>query len=202
MQFSKAAERILASPANIGVLRLFVTTRPQMTGREVARFCKMSHTHALRTLDALTEQGLITRGRAGRAYLFQLNDKNTAVNTLFKPFFDKEKTLLTDVVAHALKGIKSKILSAVIFGSAARGAERPQSDVDLFILVRSKKEVSVIEKHLSAAEVDFYECTGSRLAPIVMSPCEMKKKMKTNRALFENISAGKIVVGRRPQETL
>jgi predicted nucleotidyltransferase len=85
-----------------------------------------------RELKLLTEAGLIRRTQSGRQVYFQANSES--------PVFPELKSLIVktvgvgDALRQALAPIKPFIRVAFIYGSAARGEEKPGSDIDLLIV--------------------------------------------------------------------
>ena len=200
MQFKNYLDTIFSQPTKVRLLRFLFETRPEMTGRELARFAKISHMQVYRNLDDLKSNGIVTKKRVGGAYVFSLNEKNVLVKEVLNTLFQKEGKLLDDVLKAIFLKKASNMLSVVVFGSAAKGEERPASDVDIFILTKNESESNLVNDFLSDAELRFYEQTGNRLSPIVMTIAELKGKYKTNKTLFSSILSGKMVSGRSPEE--
>lgn len=196
MQFTNIIEKLISQPTKIKILRFLVLHKPEMTGRELAKFCGVSHMQAYRILNEFELQGIITKVRVGKSHLFKLNEKNIIVKIFIKEIFEKEKNLLKKILNDVLCKIKDKILSAVVFGSVAEGKERPDSDVDLCVLVKDKNIIKLVEKELADIEIEFYEQTGNRLSPMVLSLNELQRKIETNKTLFSKIIAGKIIYGK------
>ncbi|MEI8218870.1 MAG: nucleotidyltransferase domain-containing protein [Elusimicrobiota bacterium] len=200
MQFKNYLDTIFSQPTKVRLLRFLFETRPEMTGRELARFSKISHMQVYRNLDDLNAHGIVTKKRVGSAYVFSLNEKNVLVKDVLNTLFQKEGKLLDDVLKAIFLEKTSNMLSVVVFGSAAKGEEKPASDVDIFILTKNESESILVNDFLSDAELRFYEQTGNRLSPIVMTITELKGKYKTNKTLFSRILSGKVVSGRSPEE--
>lgn len=196
MQFSNMIEKIMSQPTKIKILRFLVLYKPEMTGRELARFCSVSHMQVYRIMQELELQGIATKIRVGKSNLFKLNEKNIIVKMFLKDIFEKEKNLLKIILGDVLYKVENKILSATVFGSVAEGKERPNSDVDICVLVKDKNVVKEVKKELAGIEVEFYEQTGNRLSPIVLSRNEFQRKSSTNKALYSKIIMGKTIVGK------
>jgi predicted nucleotidyltransferase len=200
MQFKNYLDTIFSQPTKVRLLRFLFETRPEMTGRELARFAKISHMQVYRNLDDLKAHGIVTKKRVGAAYVYALNEKNVLVKEVLNTLFQKEGKLLGDILKAVLLGKAGDMLSVVVFGSAAKGEERPASDIDIFILTRNESSSNSVNDFLSDAELRFHEQTGNRLSPIVMTITELKGKYKTNKTLFSRIFSGKLISGRSPGE--
>lgn len=85
-----------------------------------------------RALRRLEEQGVVDVQPAGRTRLYRLNDDHLAAAAI------KELAHLDDVFRERLRAELAEFAHApryaVLFGSAARGAMRPDSDIDLMLV--------------------------------------------------------------------
>ena len=202
MEFTNILDKVITQPTKIKILRFLVLYKPEMTGRELARFCNISPMQAHRTLNSLSLQGIVTKIRVGNSYVFKLNTHNAVISILLKDIFIKEKNLLKEIILNSFKQFDRKILSATVFGSIADGLARPNSDVDLLIVTRDKESLRLIKSELPNIEVAFYEKTGNRLAPLLISLNELIKKQSTNKTLFNKIINGNTIFGRPVKELL
>ncbi|HAX62154.1 MAG TPA: hypothetical protein DCX95_06365 [Elusimicrobia bacterium] len=200
MKFNNIVDGIFSHSVRVKILRFLVNNETEMTGRELAGFCGVSHTQVYRSLGDLVSQGIVKMKRAGRAHLYSLNGKNIVVRDILGPFFKKEQNVLTNTVKNLFGKISVNLLSLVIFGSMADGTEKSYSDVDIFILVKDDKTKKLLEKMLPDIEADFYEMSGSRLSPVVFTLPELKKSAVVNKTLLEKIFSGKIIMGVSPRE--
>lgn len=80
-----------------------------------------------------------------------------------------------------LQKVSQKI---ILFGSAARGKEEPDSDFDLFILTNEKKEAQGIIKESKI---------GQRIQPVIKNFLELMELKKKDRVFYEEINKGKIL---------
>lgn len=90
-------------------------------------------------LKELRRHELIARQKKAGAFIYQLNSANILVKQL------KVLKVLAkiNVLANKLKPLSQKI---ILFGSASRGENMPDSDIDMFILTRNEAEVRKIIK--------------------------------------------------------
>lgn len=83
-------------------------------------------------VEAFEKAGIVTKQRRGNQVLYAINRSHPIYPDLRSICM---KTFgLADVVAEELKPFRHKIELAFIFGSIARGSERPNSDVDLMVV--------------------------------------------------------------------
>lgn len=202
MRFNNILDNIFANASGIKVLRFLILHKPEMTGREIARFSGISHMQAHRLLNSFEKEGIVIKKIVGKSNLFKINEKNVIVNVFMNYLFKKEKNLIADLINGLFLKIKDNILSIVFFGSVARGNERPDSDVDLFILVKDKKAEALINKELKNLEVIFHEKTGNRLSPLVMQIADYKKRAKSKKTIISEIISGKVIFGDTPDNII
>jgi predicted nucleotidyltransferase len=202
MQFNNFLDKIFSKPSGIKVMRYLVLHKPQMTGREIARFVNVSHMQVYRVLEDLILQGIIIMRSAGRANLYELNSNNIIVKEFLEYIFYKEKSLLISLIKHKLKKIKQNVLSIVLYGSMARGTEKHNSDVDIFVVTKDKKNTGHINKILSEIDIDFIISTGNSLSSLVMHVKELKRRLYKNKLLISDISEGKLIYGKPLSELI
>jgi predicted nucleotidyltransferase len=125
-----------------------------------------------RELKLLTEAGIIRRAAHGRQVYFQANSDS--------PIFPEIKSLITktvgvgDAIRGALASIAKDIEFALIYGSIARGDEKPRSDIDL--LVVGDLTFSDVVVSLQYAQ----KTLGREINPTVYSGAEFRTKLRKN----------------------
>jgi len=123
-----------------------------------------------RELKLLTEAGLIRRTRSGRQVYFQANPES--------PVFPELKSLIAktvgvgDALRRALAPMKPLIRVALIYGSAARGEEKPGSDIDLLIV--GDVSFSDLVLHLQVPQ----NALGREINPTVYSIAEFQSRLR------------------------
>jgi len=73
---------------------------------------------------------------------------------------------------------KALIKRAVLFGSLAKGSERPDSDIDVFIVVKNNQDKQKLEGFLDKLSNICLEVYGNRLAPYVLTEKEVSQKKR------------------------
>jgi predicted nucleotidyltransferase len=137
--------------------------------RQIARTTGLGLGAVQRELQRLTAAGIITRSIRGRQVYFQANREC--------PIFPELKTLVIktvgigDVLRSALLPLGDKIRLAFIYGSLARGDERPGSDVDLIVVGEASFEEVVAA--LGAAQ----DTLAREVNPTVYSLAEFRAKL-------------------------
>ena len=115
----------------------------KFTINEAAKAIKGYYSFVYKTINKLAGEGIVTRTKAGKAYLCSLNfekEKTLALIQLSEiekksEFYDKNKKLKL-ILEDFTESSKSRfnILSVVLFGSHSKGNATKESDIDLAIV--------------------------------------------------------------------
>lgn len=160
----------------------FLFARPDHSWhlRELARAASVSPTMLGKEADLLVSAGLVLDERDGNRRNFRANPDC--------PIFEELRGIarktggVADIVRNALEGIKG-VRIAFIFGSIARGEERPGSDIDVFIL--ANESLTEISKSLSAIET----AVGRPVNPMIYSKEELREKVETENPFMGRMLA-------------
>lgn len=150
-----------------------------MSEREIASVSKVSHMSVNRTLRELAEFNLVNFVNVGKAHLWRVNKRSYAFRVLSKfikgiseiqePTEDLKNLLLKNISNNLIKRI-------VLFGSIAKGSERANSDIDIFILAKDRQSKKELEPQIDKLSNLCLEMYGNRLAPYLLTQQEMRQK--------------------------
>jgi predicted nucleotidyltransferase len=186
MRFHSPLDDLLGTPIRVKLLRIMSRrSGTGFTGRELARLCRASPSQTNAGLAVLEASGLVQREIAGRSHVWRLSEKHVLVKTILRLFRDE-----TDAYSELKSEIENRIrrlpvLSATLYGSVARGDERPTSDVDLLVRVRNRTDRERVEDELSAGSFSFIVKFGNALSPLVVEPSE--ERHPTNPELLRHV---------------
>lgn len=158
------ADALFSRTRKAAIGLLFAQPARSVHLRELARLAAVSPAMMAKELDALCAAGLVLQRRDGNRRLFGANPAS--------PIFDElagiaRKTAgLADVLRQALAGLEA-IELAFVFGSAARGAARADSDVDLWVVGRC--DYAALLQACAAAG----ERLGQPVNPVLYAPAEL-----------------------------
>ena len=135
-----------------------------------------------RQLQRLTAAGLVTVTREGnQKYYTARRDA---------PVFPELHGLIVKTVGiveplrAALRPVAKKIQLAFVFGSIAKGSERPESDLDLLVVSDS---ITYPEVYAAVQEVE--PVLGRSVNPTVMTSAEWRKKRSASDSFAKRVAA-------------
>ena len=149
MRFEQPFDSIFDSAAKVRILRFFCRKGGTWSGNRIAAEVGINPMTAHRALRELRQSTLFQVQKIGNSLAYSLRDQHVLVREVLRPFFDQEAGLrdrISELLTGALKGEeKAKVITVAIYGSVARGEERPTSDVDLLVLVESEQAKRRVE---------------------------------------------------------
>lgn len=200
MQFHDYLEQVLGNKAAIRVLRAMIRYQAKVfTKRGLARTANVSVNEAALTIRDFEDLGIIRVQPVGRSHQLSLNKKNYIFNKIIEPIFKAEEDTLSELIKVLKKNLDKKriIISAALFGSVAKGKEKPDSDIDILVISNDFDAASQI---VSDALVEVAEVFHARLAPITFSQKELQSKKKGD--LINSIIANHIMICGRDLESM
>jgi len=186
MKFATALDPILSSITKVHLLRkLFGAPLRQWTGRELASAAGVSTAQAARDLHDLSDAGIVNWDVHGRSFAWYLNRDNALFTELLQ-LFHHEADLRSELVHRMAVEFRSEpIERARIFGSVARGDERQDSDVDLFVEIKNTARRHEVEAALDRVRDRVWKEFGNPVAPLVYTAAKVKRP--PNPALLATI---------------
>ena len=148
----------------------------ELYAREIERLTKTNHERAGVYLAGLVTQKALLREKKGKQVFYRLNKQNELVQEALS-FAELERKIqfvktsqigfiVKDTVSEVLKEYRPHIYFILLFGSAARGQQREQSDIDLlFVLLENggtkKKIEGIVKKRevITGKTISFHSIT-------------------------------------------
>ena len=191
MKFRISLLDVLNSKTKIKIIKFLLTHEASMSEREIASILKVSHMSVNRTMRELAELNFVNFVTIGKAHLWRVNHKSYAfralselikgVSGIQEPIEELKKILLKNLPKTLIKRI-------VLFGSIAKGSERTNSDIDIFVLARDKQSKEKLESSIEKLSNICFEMYGNRLAPYILTDQEFKQKK--NLKVISEIAKG------------
>ena len=177
MRLHAFLEDLLGSKVKIAVLRmLFRYKTKTFTGRELAgSIGTFTHTGVRRALSDLQVANVVKVEYHGRSNLITLNSEGNFYGVL-ETLFLAESDAFQNFIKELNKEVPGSVVSCVIFGSVARGSEKPDSDVDVLFITDNREAVQkFVEDKLQYFAVSY----GNVITPHIMSRKEFVRKKNT-----------------------
>ncbi|MFY9716941.1 MAG: nucleotidyltransferase domain-containing protein [Thermoplasmata archaeon] len=167
---------ILGSKTKLGLIRTMLEFPDRRwTGRELARAAHRSTAQTARDLAELANTSLVLRDVTGRSYSWELNPTHVLLPTL-EDLFSREANLRAEMVRQVASALGSTPFErARLFGSVARGEERDDSDVDLFIQIRAPAERGRAEEAIDRVRSRIWSRFGNPVSALVYTRAEVKR---------------------------
>jgi len=207
VRFEQPFNTILDNAAKVRILRFFCRKGGMWSGNRIAAEVGINPMTAHRALRELRQATLFQVQKIGSSFAYSLRDQHVLVREVLRPFFDQEAGLrdrISELLTEALKGEeKAKVITVAIYGSVARGEERPTSDVDLLVLVESEQAKRKIESALDRFCERAMKEFGNVPAPYVNTLAEARRKIQRGLPVFQNIlKEHRVIFGKPLEEAL
>lgn len=203
MRLRTPLDSIFDRPIKIKILRVLISPGLELTGREVAAEAGIDPTGCARALRELVEIGLLEMRRRGRAHLYRFPQDNFLVSAGLGPLFMAERSLLGAAFQFLRERFGHRVVSAVLFGSYARGEETHDSDVDVLFLVEGKLEAEQLETDVLSVASEFSRRFGTAVAPYVKPVSEFLEMARHKvPPVKEILATGKDLFGMSLREVL
>jgi len=178
---------VFGAPSHVALLRALSGAGRGLTGREVARAAGVAQRAAMEGLARLEGAGLVRRTPAGRAYLYELRRDHRLVRGGILPLLDLEAEIRTGVFARLRETFGKGVVSGCVFGSTARGEERPESDLDILLIVERKGEEDLLQKRASRLFEEFRRDLGIRPSLLVLTRGELTNRYRAADEFTKNV---------------
>lgn len=178
---------VVTPTVDADVLRVLAGADASFTGRQVHQIAGRHSERGVRNaLHRLVEQGVVTRERVGAADRYALNREHLAA-----PHIEALANLRSDLIARMYAELDvwdAPPEYAAMFGSAARGDMRADSDIDLFVVRptpvasdddRWRAQIDTLARHVTA-------WTGNDARVLELSADEVRRR--TNAAIIREVA--------------
>lgn len=188
--------RMLGDSGHVRLLRVLLLHGGALSSTQLAAQAGLTPQGARNVLEDLGLQGAVEVLGSGRTRLFRVRPEHpmtAAVASLFAAERAQWEGFLSSLREALAK--QRDVVGAWLYGSVARGQDRPESDVDIAVLLESgqvehvRDEFSALERRLNAS---FSIITLKR-----------RELSKVNPSWWKSLVAEALVLkGRRPEEEL
>jgi len=201
-------EKILDSQAKVAIMRVLSSGVDQrMGGSEIARVAGFSIPSTHDALKALHAASIVTMEMIGNQHVYALNRKDRIVQKVILPMFKAEGNWKKDLKERIVQGMKDAgilkaVTSVILYGSVQQGSSKPESDLDLAIIVKMPPDLEKVkDAFLGPIAADLSAYLGLRLDAYIKTAEEFSKLLKRNSPPVSTlIKAYSVLYGKEPLE--
>jgi predicted nucleotidyltransferase/biotin operon repressor len=202
MRIHQPLNKILNNETKVKVLRFLYNNDVEWSGRRIAREIRISPATCHKALQELYSEGIVLLRNVGKTYLYQFNHDNYVAKELLHPLFKKEERLLK-VISRLLRDefsekTRERIVSIALFGSVERREDRPESDIDLLVLVARAKDKEKIDKVFDNLNEKTMRLFGKTVSPYIESVSGFRRKYRQGLPVAREIMRSHELVSGKP----
>lgn len=178
------------------VLMVLAGADATFTTGELHRMLAAHSEHGIRkALQRLVGQGIVDVNRVGNAFTYRLNRDHLAAEHIIG---------LARIWETLLKRIEDRLASwhtppvyAAVFGSAARGSMRPDSDIDLLLVRPDDTDEDAWQTQVVDLIIDATRWTGNDTRPLEFTATDVAVRGPREPVLRDVLDEGVTVAGSR-----
>lgn len=183
---------------------IFDSPRNEIHLRAISKASGVSFERVVSLTKEMEQQGFIQSRTMGNMKLYRLNVSNPSVIKLCELFdiqkretFSKKNKkaglILEDLAKVLREKFKDSLVSSFVFGSFARGTEKP-GDIDLIVILHPKTKK--VEETLSEVKDTVYSRYGLSVSPAPLTLEDFRKNLwKRQPAILNAVKDRIIIVG-------
>jgi DNA-binding transcriptional ArsR family regulator len=202
--FSRPLDAMLGTVAGVRVLRALSEHGGPLAATAIAMRARVARQSAWNVISRLTELGIVESFGEPHGTLFRLNAIHPLVPSLRALFQTEAQAVewLFETVRTAARAMRPAPIAIWLYGSVARGEDRPGSDIDLAILSPTG-HASALEMALTDAVAPFVSNPTTRLSMIGMTREDIRRMKRRRERLWKEIQRDAIpIFGPAPAEAL
>lgn len=193
MRATHTPESILGTRSRVLVLRVLHGVRVPLNASQIAARTRLSQPAVAAVLRDLSDMGLVESTPAGRAWVHTLIRDNVYVQRMVSPVFAAEETIPEELVAEVADLFGGDAVSAVLFGSYARGDQDAASDIDLVLVGLDATAKAALVEAMGIEESGLRRRYGARVSALVYDLDEASELWRRSPALQADLEADGVV---------
>lgn len=178
---------IFGAPSHIAILRALSTTTAGLSGRAVARAAGIAQQAAMDGLARLEAAGVVKRTAVGQTYSFRLNGRHRLVKEVVVPALEGEARFREGVREAIRRRVPRQVATVAVYGSVARREDTCESDLDLLVVVRNRRDTQAVQSWLGEIFAGLGDEFGVRLSPVVVGAAELARGCRTGESFYRNV---------------
>ncbi|MFP4402750.1 MAG: nucleotidyltransferase domain-containing protein [Nanoarchaeota archaeon] len=146
----------------------FELQEPKLYYNQIKEHSKLSHSSLQNSIEKLKKSNIIEEEKTKSNTFYKINDKKLFAlkfSEIAITKFNKLKSNIKTPLNNFLKHLPEEIYTIILFGSASRGEEIKDSDIDLLIISNKKQNLSKNKKEAeitSKYPISLFQATTSQ----------------------------------------
>lgn len=200
MNFNNIVMDLLGDKCNIKTLFILAHHPEGLTGRGLAHLVGVSTFKMHTVLKFLTAQGVLIKTNVGNGNLYRLNEEHVLIKQVLTSLFDFQKGLIDGLGSDVIKKFEPKPISVILYGSIARGDDKPDSDIDIVLIYNDREKPKEVDDKIWQ-DIPFKY--GNNLSVKHVSVTELKEALNKKDSFARNlIKEGRSIAGMSLMEVL
>jgi predicted nucleotidyltransferase len=189
---------LLGSAGHVRVLRVLATDSAPQSAPQLAATAGLTPQGTRGVLEAMSRQRLVKVHGAGRTQLYELNTGHPLAPSLAALFGAEQRRwdALMDSIREVL-GRHTAVKAAWLYGSAARGEDAPDSDLDIALVVRSQ----AVADQVREAFVPLEDAQQIRISLAALTTQELLALPDDDPWWTHVVRDGRVLKGAAPDQT-
>lgn len=194
--------QVLGTEANVRLLRELSLHGGQLSAPSLVSRTALAKGSVRTGLNVLLEFGVIAVIGSGHAQLYSLR-ANYPLRATIEALFEAEHSrfdAIVHAIRHAASGCTPSPLAVYVYGSVARGQDRPDSDLDILVVADNEAvDVSHVTRAMRDALQEPSERIGFLPSVVGLSLNDITRYMDdANSSWKETLSSVLVVTGKAP----
>lgn len=188
-------EHILGSPGLIRVARVLAQHGGALGVSDISRRAKLSLPSTRAALRRLRESEIVTAVGAGRSMVCSLRMQHPLTPALVA-LFSAEEEYASDVlgaIRRATDSLEPTPLAVWLYGSVARGADTPTSDIDVAIVTAGARTADQADAVREGIRTELGE-EDHRVSVIALGPKDVARLARTNSKFWSELRRDAVVL--------
>ncbi|SDZ25939.1 nucleotidyltransferase domain-containing protein [Herbiconiux ginsengi] len=176
------------------VLNSLVRSHAPMSIAEIARSTENSYAGVRSCVLRLTAQGTVLPSPAGKLTLYSFNAEHILAPAI-REIVGAKSTLWERITTLITETFADPPVYAAVFGSAATGTMRDDSDIDIFLERPKRADVDRFDVDAESLAWQVSRLTGNEVRPLIYGEEEVSGTMAGQRVLADIARDGVTVAG-------
>ena len=188
-------DHILGSPGVVRVARLLAEHGGSLGVSDIARRAKLALPSTRAALRRLREVEVVTAVGAGRSMVCSLRPAHPLVPALVALFAAERKqaTVVLDAIRRAAGSLRPPPLAVWLYGSVARGADEPSSDIDVLLVSALSEPTAQADALRDAIAVEL-RGRDRRVSVVALGPSDVTRLARTRAKFWRELQRDAVVL--------